>query len=211
MERLSILDIAEQMLATAGKRPIAQMVALCEGAGILLDHARRNGAAEEAPRKKRRGRKLGRPKVRKARKARGTSRQKAAPKPVAPVPAPPAQPPAAPVVPAKPESPPGGAPFHARGVTLHFDPGHQRICFKDKETELTARQAQLAAALMRGAPNPIGRNHLIEKLGIGGSFADTQLGTWVGDLRRAVATIGLDVKTFKGIGVALAIPEASGE
>lgn len=203
MERLSIFDIAAQMIATARKRPIAQMVALCTGAGVLLDHARRNSVSEEKPARKR-----VQPKKRKARKTRKARATQPRAAKAAAVPAAPATVAAPVVAPAKPETPRGGAPFHVHGVTLHAATDDERISFRGKETDLTARQAQLAALLMRGHPNPVDRKHLIEKLGIGGSFADTQLGAQVGEVRRAVASIGLDVKTFKGIGVALAIPEA---
>lgn len=119
-----------------------------------------------------------------------------------------AEPPPAPP-PSKPPAKANGTPaLHVRGVSLFDDAGQERISFKGREAQLTARMAQLARLLMPGAPQPIDRKHLINKLGIGGEFADVQLNGKVGELRRVLLTVGLDVKAIKGIGVALAIPEA---
>lgn len=93
------------------------------------------------------------------------------------------------------------------GVSISLKPDDGQVSYRGKTTEVTDKQAQLAALLLKGSPHPIDREFLSEKLGFRGEFRDTSLGTLIGDTRRAVETIGLTLKTIRGVGVSLQTPE----
>lgn len=90
------------------------------------------------------------------------------------------------------------------GVRVDLTPEEENVEHGGKVMELTARQAQFLAALLRGYPNPIDRNFIRQKVCAGtGSQADAMLDMIYGDLSKAVADIGLHVKAIKGVGFSL--------
>lgn len=91
------------------------------------------------------------------------------------------------------------------GISVWIKPGVERIQHAGREVELNARQAALAAALVRATPVPVDRTHLINKVwkGRAPACADTVLGAIATDLRTACEPIGLVVKTVRGVGISI--------
>jgi hypothetical protein len=58
----------------------------------------------------------------------------------------------------------GGDPQVIKGLSINLALDDESISFAGKETDITTDQACLALALAKGAPNPIGRDHLLKKL-----------------------------------------------
>jgi hypothetical protein len=74
--------------------------------------------------------------------------------------------------------------------------------------EITARQAQLLALLVRASPQPVGREFLIPRLWRSPpTFASQMLSQRVGDCGSAAAAVGLTLRTVRGVGIALAPQE----
>lgn len=90
------------------------------------------------------------------------------------------------------------------GITVDPTAGDESISFRGRKTDLTGEMAKLAAALARGTPEPIGRDFLIRELGLTGEFASQLLSQRAATLREACATIGLEIKTVRGIGILMA-------
>ena len=134
---------------------------------------------------------------------RGGARPKRAPAAPAPRPAaPPRQEP----VPIKPV-PPVAAEWcvTAHGITITLLRNAEAIEHGGAEMEINARQALFLSVLLKGSPNPIGRDFIAQKIWPGGppatsDLALTQLTT---ELAAALAPIGLAVKAVRGVGIAL--------
>lgn len=114
--------------------------------------------------------------------------------------------PAAAASPAPPRA--ADAEVNSDGVSVDTTPDAESISYGGRTTELTAEQAELAALLARAMPTPVAREFLIKKLGLTSAFAEQTLSTRASRLREAVATIGLEVKTVRGVGIALVAESA---
>jgi hypothetical protein len=93
-------------------------------------------------------------------------------------------------------------------VTVELGEGIEAIEHKGKRKSVTWRQAEFFAALAKGMPNPIGRKFLCTKL-FGGkgteAQSDVQLDLLAADAKLIANAIGLDVRSTKGIGIALTL------
>ncbi len=91
------------------------------------------------------------------------------------------------------------------GLSVDLRPEREIVSFKGKTTEVTARMAQLAQLLGRGNGNPIDRTFLGNKMFPTQSAASqaTSLVPLVSMLKDALAEIGLEVITVRGVGVGL--------
>lgn len=89
------------------------------------------------------------------------------------------------------------------GVTIDPTPNGESISYGGRTTELTAKLAVLASALARAMPLPVDRKRLAKELGLSGEWADQMVSQHARKLGDAVGTIGLIVKTVRGVGVAM--------
>lgn len=129
----------------------------------------------------------------------GRAKQTHKPRPSAPAPAPMAEPST------------DSTGITIAGVTVVTAPDNEEVTFNGKSMEVEARQAQLTLMLARGMPNPVDRDFLCKRLFPTQSkqSAGTSLGTLASATKAALAGIGLDVHTVRGIGVVLRPLEAA--
>ena len=100
-----------------------------------------------------------------------------------------------------------GATVH-NGIAVAISSG--LIEFAGKSTKVRPRLALLTALLARGSPNPIGQQFLIERIWTGQritSDAADVLDQLAKELSSAVASIGLEIKITKGVGIGLRVAE----
>jgi hypothetical protein len=117
-----------------------------------------------------------------------------------------------------PGSPPAAAPEREllvalrSGIRVSLEPDAESIGFGGRETEITARQAQFLVCLAAAAPQPVARDFIARRMTWQGGrmpgFVDQILGTLATELRPACASIGLELKTVRGLGFALAPAQA---
>lgn len=119
---------------------------------------------------------------------------------------------ASPATSTRPAAKPAAAPAPAcaaaitlNGVTIDPSADNQRVSFNGKETEITARQAELLIMLARGMPNPIGSEFLCRKLFPARNADSAAQGVSLlkAETAAAVEAIGLEVFTVRGVGLVL--------
>ncbi|MCZ7564721.1 MAG: hypothetical protein M5U08_13855 [Burkholderiales bacterium] len=112
--------------------------------------------------------------------------------------------------PAKPPAPrppkpaaPARDPLFANGVEITFGPDAD-VTYAERTTEITERQAELLAVLAPAMPLPVGRDFIAGKLWASPpTHADVMLGEIASSLKAALPGIGLQLKTVRGVGIAL--------
>lgn len=206
-EEGNMLQLVAGLLQSANGRRAqspAQAVTIIDAATMLLGSVRAEiSAALSAPaaaiapaqRKTRVPRGGGRT-AKKSRKPR-TPKRAAKPRPAA----------AAPSAPATAAKPAGELVVQAAGFAVDLTEGQETIGADKGVLDVTKKQARLLAALARATPNPVDRSFLIGKVW-GASpptFADQMLSSLCGELRAPLATIGLETKITKGVGISLAL------
>jgi hypothetical protein len=121
----------------------------------------------------------------------------------------------APRAPAARDSPPaktvaaGGAnpSYSAHGVTVDLRHGEESVSYKNKMMDISTRQAALTVALLRGAPSAIGCEFLRDKIltDVASHMRETTLDMACAELKKALAGVGLDLKTVRGVGYSIAV------
>lgn len=92
-------------------------------------------------------------------------------------------------------------------VTVRFSPGVESIEHGDKLVRVNARQALFVSLIARTMPVPCDRGFIARALWSGQRVPDSSeqiLTTLAGELRPRLAEVGLDIKTVRGSGFALA-------
>lgn len=97
------------------------------------------------------------------------------------------------------------------GITVCTAAQRETIAYADREIDLKDRQASFLAALVTASPSPVARDFIARRVWAGRQvpeFAEQILGTMAGELREPLALIGLQIKTVRGVGIALQPGEA---
>lgn len=93
------------------------------------------------------------------------------------------------------------------GITIDLEHDAESIAFNKKTMDLTTRQAAVVATLLRAYPQFVNRPFILKNAlaDVPHHTQDASLDLIVGDLAKALAGIGLQLKNQKGVGLALAI------
>lgn len=92
------------------------------------------------------------------------------------------------------------------GILVRLTAEEESITYRGEAMELTARQALLASILTPASPQPVDRQFVINRMWRGQpvATAETVLTGICGELRAAIAALGLDVVVTRGVGIAIA-------
>jgi hypothetical protein len=203
-----MLDVAILLLTTARGRHPSQSSVLIEASQILLgaiapslEHALIDAPAQL-------GTLAAKPKPKSHHKAKPVT----PPAPKVPASSPPPPSPAKAAAPAAVEKP-GEAvdAIELQGVTVCFTRDEESVSCRGKTMEVTAQQAKLVATLLRAMPNPVNFDFVVSKMWSkpAPSSARTVLIFQIASAcRDALAPIGLEIKTMKGVGMSLSKAEA---
>jgi len=92
-------------------------------------------------------------------------------------------------------------------LKIDFTLGDECVCKGKVTKKVSRRQAGLFELLARGAPNPIGRKFLCERLfGESSALIDTRLDMVVTDAKQIAAALGMKITEHRGVGIALVVP-----
>lgn len=91
------------------------------------------------------------------------------------------------------------------GIFIDLKQDEESVTFRGKSTEVTTRQARLVALLARPRPQPVAESFLVGALWEGRPPKDAAelLRQICADLKGGMSSIGLDLRTVKGVGYQL--------